>query len=72
MSIQLNPIERNELEKAMLGRGVDYETAQLILADFDARVKNLNAACSDHARRVALLESMRPKEPIPLRTIIRP
>ena len=66
MSVQLNPLERNELEKAMLGRGVDYETAQLILTDFDARVKNLNAAYSDHARRVALLESMRPKEPIPL------
>lgn len=37
----LNPLERNELEKAMLGRGVDYETIQLILRDFDVRIKHL-------------------------------
>ena len=37
----LNPLERNELEKAMLGRGVDYETIQLILRDFDIRVEHL-------------------------------
>ena len=37
----LNPLERNELEKAMLGRGVDYETIQLILKDFDIRIEHL-------------------------------
>lgn len=37
----LNPLERNELEKAMLGRGVDYEIIQLILRDFDIRIKHL-------------------------------
>ena len=41
MSRCLNPLERNELEKAMLGRGVDYETIQLILRDFDYRVEHL-------------------------------
>lgn len=39
----LNPLERNELEKAMLGRGVDYETIQLILSDFDIRIKHLHS-----------------------------
>ena len=42
MSICLNHLERNELEKAMLGRGVDYETIQLILKDFDARIMHLH------------------------------
>ena len=37
----LNSLERNELEKAMLGRGVDYETIQLILRDFDKRIEYL-------------------------------
>ena len=37
----LDPLARNELEKAMLGRGVDCETIQLILKDFDVRVKHL-------------------------------
>ena len=37
----LSPFERNELEKAMLGRGVEYETIQLILSDFDARIEHL-------------------------------
>lgn len=41
VDVKLNPIERNELEKAMLGRGVDYETIQLILRDFDARIEHL-------------------------------
>ena len=41
MSICINPLERNELEKAMLGRGIDYETIQLILKDFDARIMYL-------------------------------
>lgn len=41
MSKCLNPFERNELEKAMLGRGVDYKTIQLILMDFDARIEHL-------------------------------
>ena len=43
MSKCLNPFERNELEKAMFGRGVDYETIQLILRDFDARIEHLHA-----------------------------
>lgn len=37
----LNPLERNELVKAMLGRGVDYETIELILRDFDDRIEHL-------------------------------
>lgn len=31
-------LERLELEKAMMGRGVDYETAELILDDFQKRM----------------------------------
>ena len=38
----LNPLERLELEKAMLGRGVNYETIQLILSDFDIRIRYLH------------------------------
>lgn len=41
MSKYLNPLKHNELEKAMLGRGVDYETIQLILRDFDIRVEHI-------------------------------
>lgn len=37
----LHPLERNELEKAMLGRGINYETIQLILSDFDARIEHM-------------------------------
>lgn len=37
-----NPLELLELEKAMLGRGVDYETIQLILSDFDIRIRHLH------------------------------
>lgn len=37
----MRPIERNELEKAMLCRGVDYDTIQLIIRDFDIRVERL-------------------------------
>ena len=39
----LDPLDRNELVKAMLGRGVDYETIQLILNDFDLRVEHLRS-----------------------------
>lgn len=39
--VGLNPLERLELEKAMLGRGVNYETIQLILSDFDVRIRYL-------------------------------
>lgn len=69
MSKCLNPLERCELEKAMLGRGVDYDTAQLIIKDFDARMKHLDSIYSDHAQRAAYLESLRPKEPIQPRII---
>ena len=31
-------LERLELEKAMMGRGVDYETAEQILIDFQKRM----------------------------------
>lgn len=31
-------LERLELEKAMMGHGVDYETAELILDDFQKRM----------------------------------
>ena len=33
----LNPLEINELQKAMMLRGVDYETSELIIRDFRAR-----------------------------------
>ena len=69
MSKCLNPLERCELEKAMLGRGVDYNTAQLIINDFDARMQHLDSLYSENARRAAYLASLRPKEPIPPRII---
>ena len=31
-------LERLELEKAMMGRGIDYETAEQILSDFQKRM----------------------------------
>ena len=31
-------LERLELEKAMMGRGVDYETAEQIIIDFQKRM----------------------------------
>ena len=37
----LDPFHRNELEKAMLGRGIDYDTIQLIINDFENRLKHL-------------------------------
>lgn len=45
MSKCLNPFERNELEKAMFGRGVDYETIQMILNDFNIRIEHLHTIC---------------------------
>ena len=66
MSKCLNPLERNELEKAMLGRGVDYETIQLVLGDFDIRVEHLYSLCSN--KRAEYLASLRSKTPIPPRT----
>ena len=62
----LGPIERNELEKAMMGRGIDYNTIQLILRDFDARIEHLNSMIIN---RSEYLESIRPKTPIPPRYI---
>ena len=41
LKIEFDPLEILELEKAMLGRGIDYETAQLVLSDFYNRVKYL-------------------------------
>lgn len=35
-------LELLELEKAMLGRGVDYGTIQLILSDFDIGIRHLH------------------------------
>lgn len=72
MSKCLNPLERCELEKSMLGRGVDYNTVQLIIQDFDARIQHLDQLYSENARRAAYLASMRPKEPILTRIIMRP
>ena len=34
----LNWLERLELTKAIMGRGIDYETAELILNDFQKRI----------------------------------
>ena len=34
----LNWLERLELTKAIMGRGIDYETAELILNDFQKRM----------------------------------
>lgn len=41
MSRGINPLERNELEKAMLCHGIDYKTIQSIMRDFDSRVEHL-------------------------------
>lgn len=38
----LDPLEQLELEKAMMGRGVDYQTVQQILLDFNARLDYLH------------------------------
>lgn len=38
-NVILNPLERNELIKAMMGRGIDYETAEAVLRDFDVRTQ---------------------------------
>lgn len=43
----LNPLERNELEKAIVGRGVSYATMQLIMRDFDTRIRHLEKLYSD-------------------------
>mgnify|MGYP003301434692 CR=1 FL=1 len=48
MNSILNPLERNELEKAMVGRGIDYETIQLILRDFDIRIEYLKDLSSHY------------------------
>lgn len=37
----MNPLEINELQKAMMLRGVDYETSELIIHDFRWRCENL-------------------------------
>lgn len=65
MNKRINPLERNELEKAMLGRGIDYETIQLIMRDYDIRVENLYSMYSN--KRAEYLGSLRPKTPIPPR-----
>ena len=39
----IDPLARCELEKAILGRGVPYQTMQLILSDFDARIDYLHS-----------------------------
>lgn len=38
----LDPLEQLELEKAMMGRGIDYQTVQQILLDFNARLDYLH------------------------------
>lgn len=40
----LNPLEHNELQKAMILRGVDYETSELIIHDFRVRCVELFGA----------------------------
>ena len=37
----MNPLEINELQKAMICRGVDYETSEQIIQDFRWRCENL-------------------------------
>ena len=37
----MNPLEINELQKAMMLRGVDYETSELIIQDFRWRCVNV-------------------------------
>ena len=36
-----DPFEINELQKSMIGRGIDYETSELVIHDFLWRRKNL-------------------------------
>lgn len=40
----LNPLEHNELQKAMILRDVDYETSELIIHDFRVRCKEILGA----------------------------
>ena len=54
MNSILNPLERNELEKAMLGRGVDYEIIQLIMQDFDARIKHMYSCIFTNTRDIGI------------------
>lgn len=46
-NVVLGPFERNELIKSMMGRGVDYETAELILQDFYARTQYMYQSIFD-------------------------
>ena len=44
----MNPLEINELQKAMILRGVDYETSELIIHDFRARCVEILGADRYH------------------------
>lgn len=46
----LNALERNELEKAMVGRGIDAETAWQIIWDYEERIDSLKKAYEKHKR----------------------
>ena len=38
----MNCVERLEMQKAMIGRGISYETSELILQDFDCRMNRFS------------------------------
>jgi hypothetical protein len=41
----MTSLERNELEKSMLGRGIKYEIIQLIMSDFTKRINDSMLYC---------------------------
>jgi len=47
----LSPLARNELVKTILDCGVDYRTAELIVRDFDRKIKRLYSS-TNPARNV--------------------
>jgi hypothetical protein len=59
----LNPYQKNELEKAMSSRGIDYDTIQLITSDFEGKMDNLQSVYDARGLRAAYSESFSPIEP---------
>lgn len=51
----IDALERNELEKAIVGRGVDYDTAQKIVDDYDKRLQHLYQVLQMRQSRQSLI-----------------
>lgn len=58
----LNALDRNELEKALIGRGVSYEDAQLIISDFSKRLEYLYATLLNENKSNLLSDTNRVAE----------